>query len=148
MDVKKRVLVVDDEPGIVKVLGIKLKLHGYEVAGTTSGANAVDLAREWEPDVMLLDILMPGMNGMEVLERVRTFSQVPVIVFTARPDITQIANNMGADDYIAKPFDPDQMVQNQMPARQQIVISLRSAVYGLYFRRFVVMGGAGTANHN
>ncbi len=110
-DNKKCVLVVDDEPGIVKVLGIKLKLHGYEVIGTTSGAEAVELAREKDPDVMLLDILMPGMNGMEVLERVRTFSRVPVIVFTARPDVTQIAMKMGADDFIAKPFDPDQMVE-------------------------------------
>jgi two-component system, OmpR family, response regulator MtrA len=107
----KRVLVVDDEPGIVKVLGIKLKLCGFEVVGTTSGAEAVELARERQPDVMLLDILMPGMSGMEVLERVRTFSDVPVIVFTARPDITQIAVQMGADDAIAKPFDPDQMVE-------------------------------------
>lgn len=105
-DNKKCVLVVDDEPGIVKVLGIKLKLHGYEVIGTTSGAEAVELAREKDPDVMLLDILMPGMNGMEVLERVRTFSRVPVIVFTARPDVTQIAMKMGADDFIAKPSTP------------------------------------------
>jgi DNA-binding response OmpR family regulator len=111
MNLKRRVLVVDDEPGIVKVLGIKLKLHGYEVIGTTSGAEAVELARQREPDVMLLDILMPGMSGMEVLERVRTFSQVPVIVFTARPDVLQIAMNMGAADFIAKPFDPDQMVE-------------------------------------
>src|SRR3989304_6213206 len=96
MDEKRRVLVVDDEPRIVKVLGIKLKLHGYEVFGTTSGAEAVELARTRCPDIMLLDILMPGMNGTEVLEKVRAFSRVPVIVFSARPDISQIAASMGA----------------------------------------------------
>lgn len=111
MSEKRRVLVVDDEPGIVKVLGIKLKLHGYEFIGTTSGAEAVELARSSHPDVMLLDILMPGMNGMEVLEKVRAFSKVPVIVFTARPDVTQIAMKMGADAFIGKPFDPDQLLE-------------------------------------
>jgi DNA-binding response OmpR family regulator len=111
MSSKRRVLVVDDEPGIVKVLGVRLRLQGYDVNGTTSGAKAVELAREWEPDVLLLDVLMPGMNGMEVLEKIRTFSQVPVILFTARPDVVQIAMSVGADDYIAKPFDPDQMVK-------------------------------------
>jgi CheY-like chemotaxis protein len=108
---KKCILVVDDEPGIIKVLGIKLKLHGYEVIATTCGAEAVELARERNPDVMLLDIFMPGMNGMEVLEKVRTFSQVPVIVFTARPDLTQTAMSKGANGFIAKPFDPDQMLE-------------------------------------
>jgi DNA-binding response OmpR family regulator len=110
MEVKIRVLIVDDEPGIVRVLGIKLRLHGYEVIGTTRGVDAVQLARERRPDVMLLDILMPEMNGMEVLQKVREFSQVPVIVFSARPDVTQIAVEMGADDYISKPFDPDLML--------------------------------------
>jgi two-component system KDP operon response regulator KdpE len=108
---KKCILVVDDEPGIIKVLGIKLRLHGYEVISTTSGIEAVELARERNPDVMLLDIFMPGMNGMEVLEKVRTFSQVPVIMFTARPDLTQTAMDKGANGFIAKPFDPDQMLE-------------------------------------
>jgi two-component system, OmpR family, KDP operon response regulator KdpE len=111
VETKQRILVVDDEPGIVRVLGIKLKLHGYEVIGTTSGAEAVELARERQPDLMLLDILMPGMTGTEVLERVRAFSRVPVIIFSARPDVTQIAMEMGADDFISKPFDPDRMLE-------------------------------------
>jgi CheY-like chemotaxis protein len=111
MDEKRRILVVDDEPGIVRVLRIKLKLHGYEVIGTTSGAEAVELARERQPDLILLDILMPGMTGTEVMERVRAFSNVPVIILTARPDIRQIAIKMGADDYLSKPFDPDRMLE-------------------------------------
>ncbi len=112
VDVEKRqlVLVVDDEPSIGKVLRIKLGLSGYEVITTTSGAEAVELVRTQEPDVMLLDVLMPGVSGMDVLERVRVFSKVPVIIFTGRPDIVQIALKLGANDYIAKPFDPDLLV--------------------------------------
>jgi DNA-binding response OmpR family regulator len=111
MNSRKRILVVDDEPGIIKILQIKFKLHGYDVFGATSGAEAVELARLKHPDLILLDILMPGMNGMEVLERVRTFSKVPVIVFSARQDVINTAMSMGADDSITKPFDPDRMVE-------------------------------------
>jgi DNA-binding response OmpR family regulator len=111
MPEKKLVLVVDDEPGIVKVLGIKLKLHGYEVIGATSGAEAVELARSRNPDLILLDILMPVMSGTEVFEKVRAFSKVPVIIFSARPDIAQIATGLGASGFVAKPFDPDKMLE-------------------------------------
>lgn len=107
----KRVLVVDDEPRIVKVLRIKLSLSGYDVITTTSGAEAIELVRTHEPDIMLLDILMPDVTGMDVLDRVRSFSQIPVIVFTGRPEIARFAKRFGANDYIAKPFDPDALVE-------------------------------------
>jgi two-component system, OmpR family, response regulator RpaB len=110
METKKLVLVVDDEPGIGKVLRIKLGLSGYKVITTTNGAEAVELVRTHKPDVMLLDVLMPDVTGMDVLERVRTFSQVPIIVFTGRPDIAQFALKLGANGYIAKPFNPDLLV--------------------------------------
>lgn len=108
---KKRVLVVDDEPGIGIVLRIKLRLSGFEVTTTTSGAEAIELVRTHEPDVMLVDILMPDVTGMDVIDRVRLFSQVPIIVFTAKPDIAAFAMDLGANDYIAKPFDPEQIVK-------------------------------------
>ncbi len=111
VDTKKRVLVVDDEPGIGNILRIKLRLAGYEVITTTSGAEAIELVRTNEPDVVLLDILMPDVTGFDVLERVRTFSSVPIIVFTARRDIAERAMKCGANDSIAKPFDPDQLVE-------------------------------------
>jgi DNA-binding response OmpR family regulator len=108
---KKRILVVDDEPRIGKVLCVKLSLSGYEVITTTSGAEAIELARTKEPDIILLDILMPGITGMDVLDRVRTFSQVPIIVFTGRSEIGQSAIKLGANDCIAKPFDPDLLIR-------------------------------------
>lgn len=110
METRKRVLVVDDEPGIGNVLRIKLGLHGYEVITTTSGAEAIELIRTQPPDVVLCDVLMPDITGMDVIERVRTFSQVPIIVFTGRPDIAEFAQKLGANDYIAKPFNPDLLV--------------------------------------
>lgn len=107
---KTRILVVDDEPGIVNVLRIKLRLSGFDVITTTSGAEAIELARNREPDIMLVDILMPEVTGMDVIHKVREFSPVPIIVFTAKPDIAEFALNLGANDSIAKPFDPEQMV--------------------------------------
>ena len=110
MDTRKRVLVVDDEPGIRNFLRIKLRVSGYDVITTMSGAEAIELVKAQEPDIMLLDVLMPDVTGMDVLDKVRTFSQVPIIVFTGRPDIFQVALKLGANDYIAKPFNPDLLV--------------------------------------
>lgn len=111
VNTNKRVLVVDDEPGIVNILRIKLRISGYDVVTTTSGAEAIELVRADKFDVMLLDVLMPGVSGFDVLEKVRSFSRVPIIVFTAKPDIMQFAIKLGADNTIAKPFDPEEVVK-------------------------------------
>jgi len=108
---KKRALVVDDEPRIGNILRIKLRLSGYEVITTTSSAEAIELIQMQEPDIVLLDILMHDVSGLDVLSKVRTFSRVPIIVFTAKPDIVNFAMKLGADDLISKPFDPEQVVR-------------------------------------
>jgi DNA-binding response OmpR family regulator len=108
---KKQVLVVDDEPMIAKVLRIKLSFSGYDVISTTSGIDAIELVRTQKPDIMLLDILMPDITGIDVLEQVRTFSQVPIIIFTGRPEMGQSALQLGANDCITKPFDPNTIVE-------------------------------------
>ena len=104
-------LVVDDEPGIGNFLRIRLRLSGYDVVTTTRGAEAIELVRTQEPDVILLDVLMPDLTGMDVLERLRAFSKAPVIMFTARPEIAQFALKLGANESIAKPFNPDCLVE-------------------------------------
>jgi DNA-binding response OmpR family regulator len=109
--VKKRVLLVDDEARIGKILTIALKLHGYDIITTSSGAEAIELIKTSSPDIVLLDILLPDITGLDVLEKVRTFSQVPIIVFTARPEIIRLALENGANDSIGKPFDPDDLVK-------------------------------------
>ncbi len=110
METKKRVLIVDDEPQIGKIFGLKLKLSGYDVVTTTSGAEAIELIRKQKFDVMLLDVLMPEVTGLDVLDSVRGFSQIPVILFTARPDIFEMAKRIGANDYISKPINPDHLI--------------------------------------
>ena len=109
MTEKKRVLLVDDQAGILKVLRIQLKIHGFDVATASTGTEATEMVREREPDVILLDILLPDINGFDVLARVKEFSQVPIIAFTANPSMAQKAITMGAVDSISKPFDVDRL---------------------------------------
>ncbi len=109
-DIKKKVLVVDDERAILKVLSIKLRVSGYDVVTALNGKEALDLVRSAKPDIMLLDIIMPEMDGFEVLQRLRSFSQLPVIVFSARPENAQKALELGANLFLPKPFDVDDLV--------------------------------------
>jgi two-component system, OmpR family, KDP operon response regulator KdpE len=107
---KKRVLVVDDESAILNFVRIKLRLAGYEVITTTSGEEALELAEKEKPDIMLVDVLMQPLTGLDVLTRLRTFSQLPVIIFSANDRVVSMARQEGANDYIAKPFNPDQLI--------------------------------------
>jgi DNA-binding response OmpR family regulator len=108
---KKRILIVDDEPGIGIVLRVEFSMAGYDVITTTSGAEAIELIRAQAPDVVLLDALMPGVSGADVLNKVRTFSRVPVIVFTGHSDLGKYALKLGANDFITKPFDHDLLLE-------------------------------------
>jgi DNA-binding response OmpR family regulator len=111
MTAKKRVLVVDDEPGIRRFVSTSLGLAGFDVTTTGSGEEALKLAETQNPDIILLDILMQPLSGFDVLERLRKFSQVPVIVFTARKEIADLAMKEGANGFIMKPFIPDELVK-------------------------------------
>jgi two-component system KDP operon response regulator KdpE len=111
MPAKKRILLVDDELAIIKVLSIKLKISGYDVVAASGGQEALDRVNSEEPDLMLLDVIMPGIDGFQVLQKLRTFSELPVIVFSARPENAQKALTMGANDFLAKPLDVDEMVK-------------------------------------
>jgi len=105
-----KVLIVDDETRIVRFLELKLKVSGYDVISATSGERALDLARSEKPDILLLDIILPGIDGLEVLQEIRKFSQMPVIVFSARAGYAERTMKLGANDYIAKPFSPDELI--------------------------------------
>ena len=104
-------LVVDDERGILNFIRVKLTSVGYEVLTTTNGQEALEWLQKEKFDIVLLDILMETVSGFEVLDKLRTFSQVPVIVFTRQSFIADLALKMGASDYIAKPFDPEELVR-------------------------------------
>jgi DNA-binding response OmpR family regulator len=111
MKTKKRVLVVDDEPGIIQFVKINLALAGYEVITTLRGEQTLELVQSEKPDIVLLDILMTPMTGFDILMELRTFSQLPVIVFAARNDIGNMAIKDGANGFIAKPFKPDALIK-------------------------------------
>jgi two-component system KDP operon response regulator KdpE len=108
---KGRVLIVEDEEKIINFIRLKLGLSGYEVIGAANGKEALDLARTAKPDVVVLDILMPVMDGFEVLKQLRTFSNVPVIVATAKEFTSDKALSLGANDYMLKPFKPDELMR-------------------------------------
>ena len=109
---KYRLLVVDDEIRILNFLRSNLKALGYEVVTASNGLEALEQFHATQPDLILLDILMPKMNGLDVLKEIRGFSRVPVIFLSAKGnERDNIAGlDMGADDYIAKPFSPDELV--------------------------------------
>ena len=108
---KKLVLVVDDHPKVLKFIEIDLKLRGFEVLSTTSGKEALELVRSRKPDIALLDMIMPGIDGFGMLKELRTFTKLPVIAFSASPGNQDEAMRLGASDFVHKPFDPDDMAR-------------------------------------
>jgi DNA-binding response OmpR family regulator len=111
MITKKRVLVVDDEPGILRFVSVSLSAAGYEVITATNGEDGLKLVESGLPDIMLLDVLMTPLSGFDVLERLRSFSQLPVIVFTTQRDVADMALKEGANAFIAKPLKPEQLIE-------------------------------------
>jgi two-component system, OmpR family, KDP operon response regulator KdpE len=101
-----RVLVVDDEPQIVRALRINLRARAYEVSTAASGAEALDVAAKHPPDLVLLDLGLPGLDGLDVIKGLRGWTSVPIIVLSGRADSTDKveALDAGADDYVTKPF--------------------------------------------
>ena len=106
---RKRVLVVDDDTKILRFVGMSLSLAGYEVITAAGGEEALKIVQTNHPDIMLLDILMPGVDGLEVLQRLRQTSKVPVIAFSAHATAADEARRLGANDFLAKPFRPDEL---------------------------------------
>ena len=110
MKVKKNtILVVDDEPAIRKMLKITLEANGLKFEGAESGNEAVRLTASLKPDLILLDLGLPDIDGKEVLEKIREWSTVPIIVCSVRDSDKEMiaAFDLGADDYVTKPFNPD-----------------------------------------
>jgi two-component system KDP operon response regulator KdpE len=110
--VKKRILVVDDELSIIKFLRANLEAGGYDVLAAMNGAEALETFEMELPDLVLLDIMMPKMDGFEVCRRLREWSQVPIIMLSARGDEKDKVEclDLGADDYITKPFGKDELI--------------------------------------
>jgi two-component system response regulator MtrA len=110
--VNARVLVVDDDQALAEMLGIVLRKEGLEVAHCADGGRAVALFREFRPDLVLLDVMLPTLNGVEVCRHLRAESGVPIVMLTARTDTKDVVAGLeaGADDYIVKPFKPQELL--------------------------------------
>ncbi|PKN35733.1 MAG: two-component system response regulator BaeR [Deltaproteobacteria bacterium HGW-Deltaproteobacteria-19] len=108
----RKILVVEDEPKLASLLADYLKASGFEPSCLGNGLEVVPWVREREPDLILLDLMLPGRDGMEICREIRTFSAVPVIMVTARiEEIDRLLGlELGADDYICKPFSPREVV--------------------------------------
>ena len=109
---EKTVLLVDDDRKLQDLLREYLEGYGFRVRGFTDGSGVMDLLRTDPPDVVVLDIMMPGKNGLEILREVRSTSAVPVLMLTAKGDETDriVGLEMGADDYLPKPFNPRELL--------------------------------------
>jgi two-component system response regulator MtrA len=107
-----RVLVVDDDPALAEMLGIVLRGEGFEPAFVSDGDAALGAFRREKPDVVLLDLMLPGTDGIEVCRQIRAESGVPIVMLTAKGDTTDIVLGLesGADDYVVKPFKPKELV--------------------------------------
>ena len=106
---KPLVLVVDDHRPVLRFIEINLTLHGFEVITTTSGAEALEIIKTEKPDIMVLDIFIPELDGFEVLRQLRTSNQLPVIAISASIDNYDKAMKLGANAFISKPFNVDDL---------------------------------------
>jgi DNA-binding response OmpR family regulator len=108
----RTILVVDDEPQIVRLVRAYLKESGFRVVTASDGEQALYVARHEKPDLVVLDILMPNMDGLEFTRHIRREADIPIIMLTARAEETDriVGLEMGADDYVTKPFSPRELV--------------------------------------
>lgn len=107
-----KILVVDDDPAINEMLTIVLEAEGFQTSSVTDGVEAVPAFRSFDPDLILLDLMLPGMNGIDICREIRKESAVPVVILTAKTDTVDVVLGLesGADDYITKPFKPKELV--------------------------------------
>ena len=113
----QRVLVVDDEEGILELVDYHLRRAGFDVVLAHTGLDGYRMATETSPDLVILDLMLPDMDGFEVCRRIRRRSDVPVLMLTARTDDVDkiVGLEIGADDYVTKPFNPRELVARVPP---------------------------------
>jgi len=120
-----RILVVDDEPRYVRLMEANLTTEGYQVLKAYDGQNAVEIVAEKQPDLVLLDVMMPGLNGFSACERIREFSNVPIIMVTAKGEEQDRVRGLdvGADDYIVKPFSATELLARVRAVLRRAIVS-------------------------
>lgn len=134
---KVKILVVDDDQNIAELISLYLQKEGYDTQEAYTGKQGVDAFESYKPDLILLDVMLPEMDGYDVCKSIRRTSKTPIIMLTAKCDVFDkvLGLELGADDYIAKPFDPKELTarvkavlrrstatEDEVPARNQIVL--------------------------
>jgi len=106
-----RILVVEDEPTVAEVVDRYLRRDGYDVSVAHDGVRAMEVYERFQPDLVILDVMLPGLDGMEICRRIRSHSRTPIIMLTARGDEVDklVGLEIGADDYVTKPFSPREL---------------------------------------
>jgi len=116
----KRVLVVDDDASIRELLSTVLEDDGYEVMPAANGEDALAVCARWRPDVIVLDLMMPVMDGWTFAKRLRERDDIPIVVLSAANDLERHAKSVGAIEVIGKPFDLDQLIPKVARARNAV----------------------------
>ena len=109
---KQKILIVDDDKHIAELISLYMMKDGYETEEVYDGREAVKMAESFQPDLILLDLMLPGLDGYQVCTEIRKTSRVPIIMLTAKGETFDkvLGRELGADDYIVKPFDPKELV--------------------------------------
>ncbi len=144
-----KILIIDDEPSIINLISAYLKPEGYEVFTAADGLTGLKAACAFKPDLILLDVMLPGIDGIELLARLRRESEVYVILLTARTEETDkiVGLSVGADDYVTKPFSPRELVARIKAAfRRLSAASAGSNSKILSFKRVRIDNGARTVS--
>jgi DNA-binding response OmpR family regulator len=124
------VLAVDDHPSILRFLKTGLEMREMRVITATSGEEALRVVESAQPSIVLLDIVMPGMGGLEALRKLRAVSQIPVVAFSANEEARGVALRLGANDFVSKPFDTEEMVLRIKTLLDNCTWSLRNRFAG------------------
>ena len=143
-----KILLIDDEPSIIKLVTAYLKPEGYEVLTASDGISGLKAARAFKPDLILLDLMLPGMDGIELLSTLRRESNTYVIMLTAKTEETDkiVGLSIGADDYVTKPFSPRELVARIKAALRRLKLSssVQTENEILSFKHVLIDSGART----
>ena len=147
---KPRILVVDDDSALAEMLTIVLRAEGFEPFVVGDGTQALAAVRENRPDLVLLDLMLPGMNGIDVCRVLRADSGVPIVMLTAKTDTVDVVLGLesGADDYIMKPFKPKELVARVRAASALSRAAARSAARATGTSSSTCTSGTGAPNRS